>query len=80
MFTDGITVTIVAEITGSAIQRLDEVEYRYPTVEIKHLHIWDDSPQDNQYGSRPWFGVFGGAGVGRGRTGGGAGVSIGSGF
>lgn len=79
-FTDGMPVTIVAEVTGSATQRLDEVEYRYPTLEIKHLHIWDAADDQNLSASRPWFGVFGGVGMGGGRTGGGGGVSIGTGF
>lgn len=78
-FVDGTPVTVVAEITGATTQRLDETEYRYPTVEIKHLHVWDAADYDNP-ASRPWFGVFGGVGVGGGRTGGGGGVSIGTGF
>ena len=75
-FVDGTPVTIVGEITGASTQRLDEVEYRYPTVEIKHLHVWD--PNDQLPPWRPSVGVFGGVGMGSGRTGGG--VGIGTGF
>ena len=75
-FVDGTPVTLVGEITGASVQRLDEVEYRYPTVEIKHLHVWD--PDDQLPPWRPSVGVFGGVGMGGGRTGGG--VGIGTGF
>jgi len=78
-FADGTPVTIVGEVTGVRTQQLDETEYRYPTIEIKHLHVWDDTAYD-QPASRPWFGIFGGVGVGGGGTGGGGGVSIGTGF
>ena len=42
---DGTPVTMVAEVTGVTTDRLDEAEYRYPTVEIKHLYVWKDDPQ-----------------------------------
>lgn len=77
-FTDGVPVTIVAEVTGSAVQHLDEVDYRYPTLEIRHLHVWDDARDQNFPNSGPRFGVFGGVGMGGGRTGGG--IGIGTGF
>jgi len=77
-FVDGTPVTIVGEITGASIQHLDEVEYRYPTVEIKHLYVWDNSSDSYPSAYGPRIGVFGGVGVGGGRTGGG--VGIGTGF
>ena len=42
---DGTPVTMVAEVTGVTTDRLDEAEYRYPTMDIKHLYIWKDDPQ-----------------------------------
>lgn len=70
-------VTLVGEVTGSTNANLDEMEYRYPTVRIKHLHVWPD-PQFNQSGSPgPRYGIFGGGGTGGGV---GGGVSIGIGF
>jgi outer membrane lipoprotein len=70
-------VTLVGEVTGSTNANLDEMEYRYPTVMIKHLHVWPD-PEFNQSGpSGPRYGIFGGGGTGGGV---GGGVSIGIGF
>ncbi len=70
-------VTLIGEVTGASNANLDEMEYRYPIVTMKHLHIWPE-PEFTQPGSSgPSFGIFGGGGVG-GRVGGG--VSIGIGF
>lgn len=76
---DGTPVTMVAEVTGVTTDRLDEGEYRYPTVDIRHLHIWKEPREDYPRSSGPWWGVFGGIGIGGGGRSGG-GVSIGTGF
>ena len=68
--TAGTHVTLVAEVTGVRTDRLDDVEYRYPTFTIKHLHVWPPGYSDNRrYG--PSFGIFGGMGIGGGGRGGG---------
>jgi outer membrane lipoprotein len=36
----GTRVTIVGEVLGATTLPLDETEYVYPTVEIKHLKVW----------------------------------------
>jgi outer membrane lipoprotein len=36
----GTRVTIVGVVTGSETSSLDEMKYRYPTVEIHHLTVW----------------------------------------
>ena len=65
-------VTIVGEVTGLDSAQLDEVEYRYPTLAIKHLHIWDAQSVEQNQG----FGI----GLGIGGGGGGFGGGIGTGF
>jgi outer membrane lipoprotein len=67
---EGTRVTIVGEVSGSKTDHLDDVEYRYPTLIVKHLHIW----RVQSYSQRqPGFsiGLFGGMGVGGGSRGGG---------
>lgn len=61
----GTRVTVVGELTGARIERLDDVEYRYPTFTIVHLYVW---PSEYARDRRPGFsiGLFGGLG-GRGR-------------
>ena len=38
----GTPVTIVGEVTGSTVRRLDETDYLYPVIEIKHLTDWSE--------------------------------------
>lgn len=69
-------VTLVGEITGATRANLDEMEYRYPTVTIKHLHVWPELELDQPGDSGPRYGIFGGGSTG-GRVGGGVGIGIG---
>ena len=66
----GTKMTIVGEVSGAKTDHLDEVEYRYPVVIVKHLHTWQQQSQD-YVRPRPGFsiGVFGGTGFGGGRGG-----------
>gem|GEM_PF-824525 len=77
--TDGTRVTIVGEITGASVEKMDEADYRFPTLDVKHLHRWEAQPPDDRRTYGPWWGVFGGVGIGGGGRSGG-GVSIGTGF
>ena len=76
--TDGPPITLVGEVTGSQEGRLDEADYRYPTVDVKHLTVWDERAEPHAYG-RPGVGVgvFGGVGMGGGGTRGGVGFGLG---
>lgn len=42
----GTRVTIVGEVTGATTLLLDETDYTYPTLEIKHLKVWPN--RENQ--------------------------------
>ena len=66
----GTRVTIVGEVSGSRTDHLDDVEYRYPTLIVKHLHVWRVQSYSQQR-SGPSVGIFGGMGVGGGSRGGG---------
>lgn len=46
----GTRVTITGEVTGATVQPLDEMDYTYPALEIKHLKVW---PRDDGTMSRP---------------------------
>lgn len=70
---EGTVVTLVGEVTGARMGRLDEVEYRYPIFSVKHLHVWQPGFGTEQR-SGVSIGIFGGMGVGSGgRIGGGFG-------
>jgi len=78
----GTKVTIVGEVTGETVQRLDESDYRYPTVDVKHLYAWDPDQYQRRRRTSPVVGLFGGLGFGFG--GGGSrsfgGLGVGTGF
>jgi len=68
--TPGMLVTIVGEVSGSIVQKMDEVDYRYPTLTVKQWHLWSSVAYDDLRMS-PSVGVYGGMGVGGGSRGGG---------
>ena len=78
----GTRVTVIRYVTGDAVQRLDESEYRYPTIEVRHLYAWaPDTYERRRHSSR--VGIFSGMGFGfggGGRSGSFGGVGIGTGF
>ena len=71
----GTKMTIVGELSKAKVEHLDDVEYRYPVVIVKHLHTWP-ARSDDYARPRPGFsiGIFGGSG---GRVGGGGGLGLG---
>jgi outer membrane lipoprotein len=54
----GTRMTVVGEVTGSAIVPLDEVDYTYPTLAIKAVTVWP--PKVPVWLSRPYpyFGAY----------------------
>lgn len=48
----GTRVTIVGEVTGATTLPLDETDYTYPTLDIKHVKVW---PQTDSRASVPGY-------------------------
>ena len=63
-------MTFVGEVSGAITEKMDEDDYRYPTLAVKHWHVWPPPTFHNRRGG-PYFGVFGGTSVGGGSRGGG---------
>jgi outer membrane lipoprotein len=74
--TPGMLVTFVGEVSGTVIGKMDEVEYRYPTLTVKHWHVWSPTTFEDRRGG-PYIGVYGGGAVGGGSR---AGVGFGTGY
>jgi len=74
---EGTRVTVVGEVTGSSVEKMDEADYRFPTLDVKHLHRWDAKRAEERSAPGPWWNVFGGVGFGGGGTRSGGGISIG---
>jgi len=77
-FPPGAPVTVVGEVTGAITQRVDEVEDRFPKLDVKHVHLWTDDPYVRRAASGPAVGI--GIGIGGGAGGTFGGISIGTGF
>lgn len=72
----GTKMTIIGEISGSKTEALDDVDYRYPVVIVKHLYTWPSQSQDYIIQPRPRFSIGIGGGTGMG-VGGGGGFGLG---
>jgi len=72
---EGTKMTIVGELSKSKVEHLDDVEYRYPVLIVKHLHLWPSRSGDDAR-PRPRFSIGVGGGTGMG-VGGGGGFGIG---
>jgi outer membrane lipoprotein len=40
VFHRGRTITVVGSVTGKRVQTLGEIQYRYPVVQAKDVHLW----------------------------------------
>lgn len=64
-FSKNTRVTLVGKVTGSKVAPLDESEYRFPTLEVAYLQVWDPEPVNPPQGYGVGLGL-GGGGVGMG--------------
>jgi outer membrane lipoprotein len=61
VYKPGRMVTIVGEVRGKKTQRLDELEYVYPLVEVREIYLWkkeayrDYYPPPGYYWYDPWW-------------------------
>lgn len=46
IFRRGMLITLVGEIKGKKIQRLDDMDYIYPVVALREWHLWPESSWD----------------------------------
>jgi outer membrane lipoprotein len=64
IYRKGRKVTIVGIVQGELIQRLDELNYHYPLVLIKEIHLWKEEYMKDYeychwgYGGSWWYSPF----------------------
>ena len=54
----GTRVTVVGEVTGSITQPVDDVEYTYPTFDVKSLTVWAPQAPPLWWRPYPYFGAY----------------------
>ena len=72
----GTPVTIIGDMTGTTTLPIDDVQYTYPTLAIRHVKVWERVPPSGR--SPVSIGI--GGGVGSGGRGGFGGIGGGVGF
>ena len=55
----GTRITIVGEVSGTTIGKLDEMEYTYPVITIEHFTVWPDQMDPHDYYGYPFFYPYG---------------------
>ncbi|MCK4389520.1 MAG: Slp family lipoprotein [Desulfobacterales bacterium] len=56
-----LKVTIAGEIQGKKIQRLGEIDYTYPLISAKEIHLWPPKKEERvfyypyPYWHYPWW-------------------------
>ena len=70
----GTRVTVIGEVTGTTTLPIDDVQYVYPTLAIRHLRVWERQPPGY---SHPPVSIGIGGGIGRGGGFGGIGGGVG---
>jgi len=54
----GTRITLVGELSGTVIQKLDETDYTYPTLTIKQLKTWPAQADYPRYQPYPFWGPY----------------------
>ncbi|WP_020586640.1 Slp family lipoprotein [Desulfobacter curvatus] len=44
IYAKGRSVTVCGVVQGSRVSLLDEIEYNYPLIEAKEIHLWKQAP------------------------------------
>ena len=64
IYNGGRKVTIVGEIQGKKVQPLGEIEYIYPLIKVKEIHLWPMEKEQSVYCPHPylhyprWYGPY----------------------
>ena len=64
IYNGGRKVTVAGEVQGKKIQRLGEIDYTYPLISAKEIHLWPVEKKDKVYYPRPywpyswWYGPY----------------------
>ena len=55
IYNGGRKVTVAGEVQGKKIQRLGEIDYTYPLISVKDIHLWPVEKKDRVYYPCPYW-------------------------
>ena len=55
IYNSGRKVTVAGEVQGKRIQRLGEIDYTYPLISAKEIHLWPVEKEDRVYYPCPYW-------------------------
>jgi outer membrane lipoprotein len=55
IYNGGRKVTVAGEVQGKKIQRLGEIDYTYPLISAKEIHLWPVKKEDRVYYPCPYW-------------------------
>jgi outer membrane lipoprotein len=55
IYNGGRKVTVAGEVHGKKIQRLGEIDYTYPLISAKEIHLWPVEKEDRVYYPCPYW-------------------------
>ena len=55
IYNGGRKVTVAGEVQGKKIQRLGEIDYTYPLISAKEIHLWPAAKEDRVYYPYPYY-------------------------
>jgi outer membrane lipoprotein len=55
IYNGGRKVTVAGEVRGKKIQRLGEIDYTYPLISAKEIHLWPVEKDERVYCPYPYW-------------------------
>ncbi len=55
VYAKGRVVTIAGVVKGRRVQLLDEIEYNYPLIELKEIHLWEPPSREPSFYQPPYY-------------------------
>lgn len=55
---EGTPITVIGTVTGETTRQLDETDYTYPILEVKHIIDWNSVAAQRRRDRSPYYGAF----------------------
>lgn len=55
---EGTPVTVIGTVTGETTRQLDETDYTYPILEVKHIIDWNTVASQRRRDRSPYYGAY----------------------